>query len=67
MASLRTGLKALRLVPKLRLSINMSARSIGYGRWTDMLLQELRGTPALGDRLVLEIGETSALRSTLCS
>ena len=60
-ASLRTGLKALRLVPKLRLSINMSARSIGYGRWTDMLLQELRGTPALGDRLVLEIGETSAM------
>lgn len=58
-ASLRIGFKALRLVPKLHLSINMSARSIGYGRWANMLMHELKATPGLGRRLVLELGETS--------
>ncbi|MGB1235563.1 MAG: EAL domain-containing protein [Planktomarina sp.] len=59
--SLELGLKALAAEPKLRLSINMSARSIGYKKWIRTLEQGLDGRTGIADRLILEITETSAM------
>ena len=60
-AALRLGLEALGANPKLRLAINMSARSIGYPRWTRILDRALSDDPGLGKRLILEITEASAI------
>lgn len=59
--ALEKGLRALRKNPTLRLSINMSARSIGYARWKRVLDRNLRNDPTLGERLIMEITETSAM------
>jgi EAL domain-containing protein (putative c-di-GMP-specific phosphodiesterase class I) len=59
--ALRHGLSALRNNPQLRLSINMSARSIGYRPWMNCLNRFLNETPYLGERLILEITESSAM------
>jgi EAL domain-containing protein (putative c-di-GMP-specific phosphodiesterase class I) len=47
--------------PDLRLSINISARSIGYGQWVDILGRALRRDSSIADRLILEITESSAM------
>jgi len=59
--SLEKGLRALAQQPDLRLSINMSARSIGYRRWMQMLNRGLSRDPTVGERLILEITEGSAM------
>lgn len=59
--ALRMGLQALRQNPGLRLSINMSARSMGDSKWRRILHQGLRATDGIGARLILEIGESSAM------
>lgn len=59
--SLGMGLEALHKHPELRLSINMSARSIGYERWMHTLKQWLRKDESVGARLILEITEGSAM------
>jgi len=59
--ALRHGLSNLQRNPKLRLSINMSARSIGYKPWMNCLNRFLNESPALGERLILEITESSAM------
>lgn len=59
--ALRHGLNSLRKNHGLRLSINMSARSIGYRPWINCLGRFLNETPELGERLILEITETSAM------
>ncbi|GAA6174345.1 EAL domain-containing protein [Sulfitobacter pacificus] len=59
--ALRMGLQALGANPGLRLSINMSARSIGYCGWIKMLNRHLRQDKTLGERLILEITESSAM------
>ncbi|MCX7558819.1 EAL domain-containing protein [Sulfitobacter sp. F26204] len=59
--ALRMGLQALQANPNLRLSINMSARSIGYGAWNKLLHRHLRQDATVGDRLILEITESSAM------
>jgi len=61
-AALRAGLRALRQTPDLRLSINMSARSIGYPKWKQTLNRGLNGDPKLAERLILEITESSAMQ-----
>lgn len=61
-AALRLGMDALRATPGLRLSINMSARSIGYSGWTELLRYYLKQDDTLGERLILEISETSAMQ-----
>lgn len=61
-ASLRAGLRALKQVPDLRLSINMSARSIGYPQWKQILNRNLQGDPRVAERLILEITESSAMK-----
>lgn len=59
--SLDLGLRALAAEPKLRLSINMSARSIGYKKWRILLEQALDLQPLLAKRLILEVTEASAM------
>jgi EAL domain-containing protein (putative c-di-GMP-specific phosphodiesterase class I) len=58
-AALELGLGVLLRYPDLRLSLNMSARSIGYPRWVKTLQRGLRASPTLGQRLILEIAESS--------
>jgi EAL domain-containing protein (putative c-di-GMP-specific phosphodiesterase class I) len=60
-AALEMGLRALRSEPSLRLAINMSARSIGYPKWLRILRQALMRNPNIGERLILEITESSAM------
>lgn len=60
-AALKLGLRALAKAPTLRLSINMSARSIGYPRWTRILEAGLKADPTIAERLILEITESSAM------
>lgn len=60
-AALEIGLNALARVPDLRLAINMSARSIGYPRWMKTLRRGLSQGPTIGERLILEITESSAM------
>lgn len=59
--SLGLGLKALAAEPNLRLSINMSARSIGYRQWMRTLEDGLKDRDDIGPRLILEITESSAM------
>jgi EAL domain-containing protein (putative c-di-GMP-specific phosphodiesterase class I) len=59
--ALEHGLNTLRCVPTLRLSINMSARSIGYEPWSRTLRAGLAADPTAAERLILEITEQSAM------
>ncbi len=59
--SLDAGLKTLAQVPDIRLSINMSARSIGYRPWLRVLERGLKRAPNVAERLILEITEQSAV------
>ncbi len=59
--ALDLGLAALRSHPGLRLSINMSARSIAHTAWVEGLRRGLQACPTLGERLILEVTETSAM------
>jgi EAL domain-containing protein (putative c-di-GMP-specific phosphodiesterase class I) len=59
--TLGMGFDALTRDPTLRLSINMSARSIGYPRFVRALRQGLRACPTAGERMILEISESSAM------
>ncbi|MEO9465395.1 MAG: EAL domain-containing protein [Sulfitobacter pontiacus] len=60
--SLNAGLAALSENKGLRLSINMSARSIGYAGWTTLLNRWLSRDGTIGERLILEISEKSAMQ-----
>ncbi|MCT4610457.1 MAG: EAL domain-containing protein [Pelagimonas sp.] len=59
--ALDMGLKELARVPDLRLSINMSARSVGYKKWMNTLNRGLKQDPTIAERLILEITEQSAM------
>ncbi|MEO9651047.1 MAG: EAL domain-containing protein [Roseobacter sp.] len=59
--ALAKGLRALHENPELRLSINMSARSVGYQPWNRTLDRWLKKNEMIGERLILEITESSAL------
>ena len=59
--ALEKGLRALLKYPGLRLSINMSARSIGYARWMRSLKRGLAQDSTIAERLILEISEASAM------
>jgi EAL domain-containing protein (putative c-di-GMP-specific phosphodiesterase class I) len=59
--ALEKGLATLADQPGLRLSINMSARSIGYERWMRTLNRGLAADPTVAERLILEITESSAM------
>lgn len=59
--ALEKGLTSLADEPGLRLSINMSARSIGYPRWNETMKHWLAHDPLIGERLILEITERTAI------
>lgn len=60
-AALHMGMRTLHENPSMRLSINMSARSIGYQRWMQTLNRWLKKDNTIGERLILEITESSAM------
>lgn len=59
--SLDASLRTLSQVPDIRISVNMSARSIGYRKWIRILDRWTKRDPNLGERLILEVSEASAL------
>ncbi len=59
--SIDFGLEALFRHPRLRLAINMSARSIVYDDWTAALERGISRDPSISERLILEITESSAM------
>ena len=59
--ALDKGLRMLGDYPEIRLSINMSARSIGYPRWMRTLRRGLGQDATIAERLILEITEGSAM------
>lgn len=60
-SSLTLALQHLRENPGLRLSINISARSVADGEWRRLLDDGLRSKDRLGERLIFEISESSAM------
>ncbi|MGR3634842.1 MAG: EAL domain-containing protein [Shimia sp.] len=60
--ALELGLQTLASQPNLRLSINMSARSIGYAPWMQMLQTGLSQMATVPERLILEISEKSVVQ-----
>ncbi|MBO9478377.1 EAL domain-containing protein [Shimia sp. R11_0] len=62
MLALELGLQALAEQPSLRLSINMSARSIGYAPWMDCLQRGLTRAATIPERLIFEISEKSVVQ-----
>ena len=61
--SLNMGLKALFENQGLRLSINMSAHSIGFGPWKQNFYRWIERDVTIAERLILEITESSAMGS----
>lgn len=59
--ALNIGLTALARFPQVRMSVNMSARSVGYPRWMKILQKGLAADKNIGERLILEISESSAM------
>ncbi len=59
--ALEMGLRTLVRNQNIRLSINMSARSIGYARWSRVLERFLKKDADIAERLILEISESSAM------
>lgn len=59
--ALETGLAALAEAPDMRLSVNMSARSIGYAPWRRILERAEATDPTVLERLIIEITESSAI------
>ncbi len=59
--ALEKGIQTLAEFPDLRLAINMSARSIGYRPWGNILQKGLASDPTIAERLILEITESSAM------
>lgn len=60
--SLTKTIAELRRVPGLHLSVNTSARSIGYAPWTDKLHSALRKWPDVAKRMTIEISEPSVMQ-----
>ncbi len=61
-AALKVGLNTLKANPTLRLAINMSARSVGYPAWMQILRRVVKKRPDVAQRLILEITETSVMQ-----
>lgn len=59
--ALRMGLETLQNNPDLRLSINMSARTIGHKPWNQTMRRFLNNDHTIGERLIIEITESSAM------
>mgnify|MGYP002040268241 FL=1 len=60
-ATLQLGLATLAEQPNVRLSVNMSAQSIGYPKWVRALEDGLQRSPDLARNLILEMTEKSVM------
>jgi len=60
-ATLQLGLAILAEQPDVRLSVNMSAQSIGYPKWVRTLEDGLRRSPDMAKNLILEMTENSVM------
>lgn len=60
-AALAMAFDALARHSELRLSVNISARSMGWPHWLRVMEKGLERHRSIGDRLILEIGEASAM------
>ncbi len=60
--ALEKSLATLFTNPELRLSVNMSARSIGYAPWMTTLRRGLSRRKDIAGRLILELSEPSVLQ-----
>ena len=60
-ATLQLGLATLAEQPNVRLSVNMSAQSIGYPKWVRTLEDGLQRSPDLARNLILEMTEKSVM------
>jgi EAL domain-containing protein (putative c-di-GMP-specific phosphodiesterase class I) len=60
--TLKKTVRSLKQVPGLHLSMNVSARSIGYAPWTDKLHMSIRKNPDLAKRMTIEISEVSVMQ-----
>ena len=58
--ALSLALKALKQMPGLRLSVNMSALSIGHEGWMETLERGLHNNETAAERLIVEITESQA-------
>jgi EAL domain-containing protein (putative c-di-GMP-specific phosphodiesterase class I) len=61
-AALQLGLLTLQKLPGIRVAVNMSARSIGYKPWNQLLRTALKTQAGIGRGLILEISEESAMQ-----
>lgn len=59
--ALELGCIALTRNPGLRLSINISPRTIGHPRWEEVFARAVAADPTLGERLIIEVTEASAM------
>ncbi len=59
--ALELGCRALTDNPALRLSINISPRTIGHPRWDQVFEHAITTDPTLGERLIIEVTEASAM------
>ncbi|MDQ2066294.1 EAL domain-containing protein [Xinfangfangia sp. CPCC 101601] len=62
LAALQLGLQTLQEHPGIRVAVNMSARSVGYAPWTQLLWRSLLNHPGIGRGLILEISEATAVQ-----
>ena len=60
--TLKRSIRTLNKTPGLHLSLNVSARSIGYAPWTDKLHATIRRNPDIAKRLTIEISERSVMQ-----
>lgn len=63
--ALRLGLLALQDAPDLRLSVNLSAKSLHDAGWWDVLEAGLVTDPTLAERLILEITERAVMQAPI--
>ncbi|AGI65926.1 signaling protein with putative diguanylate phosphodiesterase function [Octadecabacter antarcticus 307] len=61
-ASLKFAFQLLKQNPSIRLSVNVSARSLGDAAWRRVLDSELASAALHADRMILEISEDSAMQ-----
>jgi len=61
--TLARALEVLERAPEVRLSLNVSAETVGDGEWLSRLARAVARRPDLAGRLILEITETAVIRN----
>ena len=56
-------LETLEAAPEARVSVNVSAETVGDGEWLSLVAAAVRRRPDLAGRLIVEITETAMIRS----